>query len=95
MVEGETLNSKLWVVTLGVRQSKLLIGRSSDKLSRDLLAMDKKLHAGNGVVNWPVYIEAAYTHHWATWKVSSAGNVWTGGEIFLPYTLLLPSTGWS
>jgi hypothetical protein len=34
--------SKHWAAAPDMRQSKLFIGRSSDKISRDLIASDRK-----------------------------------------------------
>jgi hypothetical protein len=72
-----------------MRQSELFIGRTSDKLSWDLLALDRK-HAGNRVVNWPLHIEAAPTYHGHLAK-RQAQEMWMGGGILLLSLCLRPA----
>jgi hypothetical protein len=59
-----------------MRKLKLLIGKPSDKLSRDLMASGKKkMQASDRVVNWPLHSEASTCISWASQKVPSGGNV--------------------
>jgi hypothetical protein len=53
------MHSEYWVAMPGMRYSKFIIEGPSEKLSSDLLALDKILQIGNRTVNWPLYTETA------------------------------------
>jgi hypothetical protein len=53
-----------WAAAPVIRQKKLFIGRSSYKLSTDLMALDRKVcRLVNSVVKWPLYIGVAPICH--------------------------------
>jgi hypothetical protein len=82
-------HSKHWVATLGMRQSKLFSGRPLDKLTRDLLASDRKqCRLVPQLLTCHCTFEVVPTYHRPLGK-GHVQEMW--GGILLPYTLSVPT----
>jgi hypothetical protein len=68
-------HSEHWAATPGMRQSVLFIGRPSDELSRDLLALDKKQCRLITGVSTGHYTLRQYLHIMGLSKALSAENL--------------------
>jgi hypothetical protein len=69
---------------------KLLIERPVNKLSEDILALERKPYRLVSVHDWPLWMEVAPTYYGLLGKCH-IWEIWAGRRILLSCTLSMPS----